>query len=98
MEFGRIEVTLTKNESTITIKITDNGKGIPSDLLKKVGTDYFSYGKQEGSGLGITYAKEILETWSGSLTIESDAGNGTQVTLHFPQPVTKKLPRPQLPI
>ena len=45
----------------------------------------FTYGKEKGSGLGLYYAEKLMEEAKGSLAIESTPGQGTKVTLLFPQ-------------
>lgn len=86
---GEIEVSLNKTDSKFNyITIKDNGKGIPKDILSKIGQKGFSYGKehsdQSGSGLGLYHAKKTMLEFGGELLIDSELGKGTTITLKIP--------------
>lgn len=84
-----IHVTVAKYQQWIQIDIDDNGKGIPTHILKNIGRPGFSYGKETdanaGTGLGLSHAYKIMETFTGSLAIHSEVDKGTRVTLRLPQ-------------
>jgi signal transduction histidine kinase len=61
----------------------DNGKGIPADVLSRSGEEGFSFGKSNGNGLGVHFAKRKMLEWGGDLQISSHAGRGTMVSLSF---------------
>lgn len=86
---GVIDVTLGSTSTGVFIKIRDNGKGIPKDILDKLGQKGFSYGKSEvagaGSGLGLFHAKKMLGSWGGSLSINSKIKEGTKVLINLPK-------------
>lgn len=82
---GRIQVYTKTSVDTVQIIIADSGKGIPKDKLQEVFKNGFSYGKDQGTGLGLAHAKETIESWSGSLRIESEIGEGTRVILTLPR-------------
>jgi signal transduction histidine kinase len=65
------------------IEIWDNGKGIPKDVLARLGTSQFSHGKQMGNGLGIYNAKKTLNEWGGDLMLVSDGESYTALRLIF---------------
>lgn len=83
-EKGEIKITLSAQNEQIVLKVQDNGKGIPPDILPKLGQRGKTYGKTGGSGLGLYHARTTLESWSGSLSIESEVGKKTIVTLKLP--------------
>lgn len=68
----------------IEIIVEDNGRGIPADVLPKLGTKGASFNKDQGTGLGLHYAKSTLEEAGGDLSIESTVGAGTRVALRIP--------------
>ena len=71
---GKILVAVRNHSSKSTISIFDNGKGIPSKILEKLGSKGFSYGKDgftSGSGLGIYHAKSLVNKFGGNLEISS---------------------------
>jgi signal transduction histidine kinase len=80
----RIQVSVRKYSSQVQISIIDNGKGISSDLLSKVGMEGFTFGKVDGNGLGVHFAKKMVRQWGGEMTISSQIENGTMVTMTFP--------------
>ncbi|MGZ3772718.1 MAG: sensor histidine kinase [Pseudobdellovibrionaceae bacterium] len=67
----------------VSLKIVDNGQGIPKHILHTLGSKGATYGKAQGQGLGLYNAKQCLEKWGGTLEIESKEGAGTTVVLKF---------------
>ncbi|MGK5084382.1 HAMP domain-containing sensor histidine kinase [Bdellovibrionota bacterium FG-1] len=83
---GKITITLKDtSEGQIQIRVQDNGKGIPPDILAKLGQRGETHGKTEGSGLGLYHARTSVESWGGRLEIESQLGRGTSVVITLPQ-------------
>jgi signal transduction histidine kinase len=81
---GLVSVSLARRESSAEITIRDNGKGIPAELLARLGGRGETHGKAGGSGLGLYQARTAVETWSGSLDIASELGKGTTITILLP--------------
>jgi len=75
------------------IKIIDNGKGIPHDVLANLGSKGFSSGKKSGNGLGLYHAKKMLSNWGGDLLISSQVGHGTEVVITLPRLINSPLPQ-----
>ncbi len=84
-KIGKVIVSLENSGENIKITIIDNGKGIPTEILKKLGQRGLSYNKQNGSGLGLHHAKMCLESWGGNLSLYSTLNIGTTVTLTLPK-------------
>jgi signal transduction histidine kinase len=72
-----------QSDNKILLSIRDNGKGIPPEVLSKIGTQGLSYAKT-GTGLGLSHAIETIRKHKGDLKIESTLGQGTTVTLELP--------------
>jgi signal transduction histidine kinase len=85
---GKILVKLSNEENNVLIYLEDNGKGIPSEALKKLGEEGFSFNKKDGFGLGIYHAKKTIENFGGTFNIESSLGNGTKVFIKLPKSLT----------
>lgn len=83
-KIGVISVSLKKTSSFIEIKISDNGRGIPSDCIPTIESGGFSYLKPGGNGIGLYHAHESLKKVGGRLKIESEVDNGTDVTIYIP--------------
>lgn len=81
----------------LRISISDDGAGIPAEVMPKIFDPYFSTkdrGAQKGMGLGLTICRVVIKRHGGSINLESSAGRGTTVTCHLPaaqtyKPVTK---------
>ena len=73
-----------KNEEFIEIVVSDNGCGIPNDILPKIKHSVFTYNKIDGHGLGLYHASEYLSTIGGELLIKSEVNEGTVVTIRLP--------------
>lgn len=67
----------------VIVQIIDTGRGIPRHLLEQVLQPYFTT-KPQGIGLGLSMAKKIIEAHGGTMTLDSEEGRGTTVTLVFP--------------
>jgi signal transduction histidine kinase len=80
---GKIVVNQYGMKDFIELQIQDNGKGIPPEILSKLGKRGETFGKADGSGLGLYHARTSMEAWGGSLDIRSELGKGTTVTLRF---------------
>lgn len=78
-----ISIAVEKKETTVVVRIKDNGSGISSEHLAKVKEKGFTYGKIGGSGIGLFYANETMNRFHGSLDIQSNQ-HGTCVTLAMP--------------
>ncbi len=50
-------------------------------MLKELGTLVRSFGKAGGSGLGLYHAKSSVESWGGTLSIQSKVGEGTSIQI-----------------
>jgi signal transduction histidine kinase len=69
----------------VLLQITDNGAGIPAELLPKI-FDLFVTTKPsgKGTGLGLVVCQEIVKAHGGAIDIESTVGTGTSVRIYLP--------------
>lgn len=81
---GRVDVFLHELIDQFYIIIEDNGPGLSSDVLSRLGTPIHS-GKQSGTGLGISAAYRITESLGGKVEVESKTNVGTTFSLYFPK-------------
>lgn len=82
---GRVAVRLFGDEAWCVLEVCDTGCGIPSDKLKVLGQRGASFGKEEGSGLGLYHAFETIRSWGGTISIRSQVNAGTQVEVRLPR-------------
>jgi len=80
---GSVFIKLKCSDSNIEITITDNGCGIPKEILPKVTDHGFSFGKNSGAGFGLSYAKQQIEKLNGQLIIHSEEKSGTKVVINL---------------
>jgi two-component system, NtrC family, nitrogen regulation sensor histidine kinase NtrY len=62
----------------VQIAVTDDGTGIAEDVLPRIFEPHFST-RTSGSGLGLAITRRLVESWGGTVTIESALGRGTTV-------------------
>ena len=82
---GTVLVKVFALDGQVIIEVKDDGKGIPEDILAKLGRKGETYGKTGGTGLGLYHAKTSAESWGGSLKIASEPGKGTTITMALPR-------------
>lgn len=80
-----VAVKLRSDNTFIKIEIVDSGKGIPEELISKVGTKNFTSGKINGTGIGVFYSRQFVESLGGQLKIDSAVQKGTNVSLSIPK-------------
>lgn len=88
-EGGKIFIRLDSIEGRVRIIFGDTGIGIPKEDLPRLFERFYRVDKTRsrelgGTGLGLSIAKEIVEAHDGSITIDSELGHGTQVTILLP--------------
>jgi two-component system NtrC family sensor kinase len=89
---GRIVVSVQSTERVVQISIADSGCGIPGENLPKILEPFFTT-KPHGNGLGLSICRSVLWEVDGTLTIQSETGNGTCVHVGVPRAV----PQPHAP-
>jgi len=73
---------------SMRIEVTDDGCGIPDDVIDKVLQPFFSTQRaQRGTGLGLAVVRTIVAEHGGTLALRSAPGQGTTVTIDLPLPV-----------
>lgn len=80
---GLIHLKATRSTNALVITLEDNGCGIPADHLDSIFEPFTTY-KQNGTGLGLSLSKRIIEAHGGSISVKSVPGKGTQFTLKLP--------------
>jgi signal transduction histidine kinase len=80
---GRVTVSTSRVGDLIETTVADTGSGIPADRLGAIFEDFVTT-KRRGLGLGLAISKRIVEQLDGTITVESEVGQGTTFTLRFP--------------
>ena len=82
---GRVSVALDETDTSIEIRITDNGRGLPAQVRHRLTEPYVTT-RDKGTGLGLAIVKKVMEEHGGSLTLDDAAeGTGATVVLSFPK-------------
>jgi nitrogen fixation/metabolism regulation signal transduction histidine kinase len=82
-EKPRISIVASTNlNNRITIDFADNGHGIKPDLMDKIFMPFFT-SKKEGSGIGLSLSRQIMQMHKGAITFKSKPEEGTVFTLTF---------------
>ena len=80
---GKITVATRATGDRLELSVTDEGPGIPADVLPKIFEPLFST-KGFGVGVGLPTVKRIMEQHDGGFTVDSEPGKGTTVTVWLP--------------
>jgi signal transduction histidine kinase len=83
-ESGRIRVEVRELDSRVEIRVIDNGRGISQDHQAKIFEPFFTHGKANGTGLGLTIAQKIVQDHGGDLRIEKTSAEGTTILVTLP--------------
>lgn len=82
---GTIKILLSADDVSFSIEVKDSGCGIAKENLTKVFEKHFTHGKEDGSGLGLYYAKKLIEANLGNIEITSMLGTGTTLSMIVPK-------------
>jgi len=86
---GKIKVSLEEKDSQVNLCVQDSGIGIPSKYLEKV-FEKFERGEakriqgKEGSGLGLSIVKNLINQHDGEIKVFSGVGQGTKINISLP--------------
>ena len=82
---GEIRISTRADDANVCIRIADNGKGIlPEHLPKIFDPGFTTKGTGVGTGLGLSICYNIIQKHKGSITVESEPGQGTEFTITLP--------------
>ena len=79
---GEISLALHDDGATVSIVVTDNGKGLPQEGRDRLTEPYMTT-RAKGTGLGLAIVKKIMEDHGGSLNLGDREGGGARISLVF---------------
>jgi two-component system sensor histidine kinase VicK len=84
-----VTVTTRQSGDRVEVQVTDTGIGIPAEDLKDLFTEFYRAAnaqemEKEGSGLGLSIAKEIITRYGGSISVQSEVDKGSTFTFGLP--------------
>ncbi len=86
---GRIEVSVKRDDKFVKIGVSDDGIGIPKQNMDKIFDRFYQVDgshtrKQEGTGIGLSLTKELVELHKGQIDVESEEGKGAAFIISLP--------------
>lgn len=81
---AKVTISVRVIEGHITLDVIDAGEGMSPEVLARVGVPYFTT-KTDGTGLGVVLARAVIAQHGGTLTLTSQRGEGTRVSLRWPE-------------
>ena len=90
---GKVELLIENRGTSNTLRVTDNGYGIPTSEQDRLFERFFrsttaSANNVPGTGLGLTIAKTIIESHGGTISFDSTVGKGTTFTIWLPKRIS----------
>jgi two-component system CheB/CheR fusion protein len=82
---GKLTVDISRKNGKASITVSDTGQGMNDEVKAKIFTPLFTT-KSKGQGFGSAVIKKLTEAMEGTVTFESEKGNGARFTLEFPLP------------
>jgi two-component system sensor histidine kinase VicK len=88
-EGGQIDITAFCRDEKISVRVSDNGIGIPEEDIGHIFERFYRVEKSRtsetgGTGLGLAIARELIEAHGGTIEIESELEKGSVVTVTLP--------------
>lgn len=81
----QIQVSIVPSEHENRLVVTDNGKGMPQEVVERIFDDFFSTGGQSNSGLGLPFCQKVIRALEGDIRCESQLGQGTSFIITVPR-------------
>jgi signal transduction histidine kinase len=81
---GCIEIELREIRGGVEIRVIDNGRGVPESVRESLFEPFISYGKENGTGLGLTVVQKIVQDHGGDVAIERTSNVGTVFKVTLP--------------
>lgn len=85
---GVVVVSVSATSHHVTIRVGDNGPGMPPETVASLGRRGFSQGKATGSGLGLYQVMTAIQGAGGDVHVDSRLGEGTQISLVLKRQLT----------
>ena len=81
---GTLSIISDRTEDTLHLEITDTGRGISEEVAKNIFEPFYTT-REQGLGLGMPYAKKIIEQHGGTISVAGRPGEGTKLSITLPR-------------
>jgi len=81
---GVLSISVEQTDETRQLEISDTGSGIGEEQAKKIFEPFYTT-KEQGLGLGMPYAKKIIDQHAGAISLSSQLGVGTTIRIVLPR-------------
>jgi two-component system NtrC family sensor kinase len=82
---GRVSLSATVEDTTVSIAVSDTGAGISPDELRSIFEPFYTTkGRGKGTGLGLAICRELAKALGGAIDVESTPGKGSTFTVRLP--------------
>lgn len=79
---GTIELVASTINNAVQIEVSDNGQGIPDEIKEDIFVPFYTT-KENGSGIGLSLSRQIMQNHNGSISVNPDAEVGATFVLRF---------------
>jgi signal transduction histidine kinase len=82
-----VTLSAERQNGSVVFSVTDSGPGIPPDLQERVFERFETHtvgSRHRGVGLGLSIVRSLVELHGGTVSLQSQAGRGTNVVCAFP--------------
>lgn len=83
-EGGKVSLEVAHDDDAVQLTVVDTGRGIPPDILPNIFRPFFTT-KGNGTGLGLSLARRMVENHGGKLEVDSWLGKGSRFTVSLPK-------------
>ena len=81
---GLLSISVEQTDETLRLEIADTGSGIGEEQATKIFEPFYTT-KEQGLGLGMPYSKKIIDQHGGAISLSSQLGKGTTITIVIPR-------------
>ncbi len=73
-----------ERDTSLVIRVSDDGRGIAPEYRQRIFDSFFTKNKKGGTGLGLSYCKQVVEAHGGTIEVMSEVGSGSTFTIRIP--------------
>ena len=81
---GRVWIRIARENGSIQINCSDNGPGVPQQIVERLFEEFVTHGKKGGTGLGLAIARSIVQAHGGEIRYEPPPAGGAGFVVEIP--------------